>query len=93
MPKPICVKCKRFFKPAWNGVVALEQMPLQQRAEPGTGDEGLWTPMKIWQADLLRCAGCGDEIIVGFGRRPIAEHYEDRFARALDFVTHTVNDC
>ena len=50
-------------------------------------------PYKLWQADLLRCNGCGAEIIVGFGLQPIAERFETEFQQKLAYVTHTVNDC
>jgi hypothetical protein len=94
MPKPVCVKCKRFFKPKKNGVWLMEQMPSHDRAAPGTGEEEAWRPYKVWHADLLVCHGCGTEIIVGFAPQPIAEHFEDNFFRdALATVTHTVNDC
>ena len=93
MPKPICVKCKRFFKPHRNGVFALEQMPTVNSARPGLEDQELWQPYKIWRADLYRCDGCGDEIVVGFGQNRLVEHYEPEFERFLPLVTQTVNDC
>ena len=93
MPKPICVKCKRFYRPEKNGVFALEQMPNAVDARPGLEDEANWLPYKIWRADLYKCHGCGDEIITGYGVHPLSEHYEPKFATALAFVTHTVNDC
>ena len=93
MPKPICVKCRRFFKPARNGVRVLEQMPVEKHAQPGTEDEDRWKPYKLWQADLLRCNGCGTEIIVGFGMEPSAEHYEPEFQQKLAHAAYTVNDC
>jgi hypothetical protein len=93
MPKPICVKCKRFFKPHRNGVFALEQMPAANDVRPGLEDEANRRPYKIWRADLYRCEGCGDEIVVGFGQHPLSEHYQPEFARWTPFVTHTVNDC
>jgi hypothetical protein len=93
VPKPICVKCKRFFKPHRNGVFALEQMPTVSGAQPGLEEEALWQPYKIWRADLYRCGGCSDEIIVGFGAGRLTEHYEPQFEKVLPFVTYTVNDC
>jgi hypothetical protein len=92
MPKPICVKCKRFFRPYRNGVVALEQMPTVSGARPGLEDEALWEPYKIWRGDLYRCEGCLTEIVIGFGPRPV-EHFEPGFDKDLPFVTQTVNDC
>ena len=37
--------------------------------------------------DKLACAGCGTEIIIGFGHRPLAEHYQRR-ARARANATY-----
>jgi hypothetical protein len=93
MPKPVCVKCQRFFRPAKNGVVVNEQMPVATAAEPGTIDPTAWQPYKIWMADLMECQGCGHQIIYGYGAHPVAENHEDRFAEAMTYVTHTVNDC
>jgi hypothetical protein len=91
MPKPICVKCKRFFKPYRNGIRALEQMPLTRDARPGAEDEDQWTPYKIWVGDLLRCDGCGTEIVSGYGGRPLCEHYQADFAVPPGAII--VNDC
>lgn len=33
-------------------------------------------PYKLWDADLLECVECGCEMIAGFGRGPLAEHYQ-----------------
>jgi hypothetical protein len=93
MPKPICVKCKRFYKPKKNGIFALEQMPKANGAKPGLEDEENWEPYKIWRADLYKCEGCNHEIVDGFSWGPLAEHYEDNFKRWAQFVTYTVNDC
>jgi hypothetical protein len=37
-------------------------------------------PYKLWDADLWACAECGVEVITGFGREPLAEHYEREYA-------------
>lgn len=34
---------------------------------------------KLWDADLFECVECGVEIITGFGRAPIAEHYQPTY--------------
>jgi hypothetical protein len=93
MPKPVCVKCQRFFKPKKNGVVLCESMPAATGAEPGTIDPTAWKPYKVWMADLSECEGCGTQIIAGFAFHPAAEQHEDRFAEAMKYITHTVNDC
>lgn len=33
-------------------------------------------PYKLWDADLYACEDCGVEVITGFGRGPIAEHWQ-----------------
>jgi hypothetical protein len=93
MPKPICIPCQRFFKPKRIGAIVLEQMPLHNDAAPGAINGAAWRPHRIWSADVLACRGCGAEILSGFGRAPIAEHYQAEFADMLARVTHTVNDC
>lgn len=92
MLKPVCVKCQTFYHPKKNGVVLLEQMPVATAAEPGTIDPTAWRPYKIWMADLSECRSCGHQIIAGFAAHAIEKHH-DRFAEALQYVTHTVNDC
>jgi hypothetical protein len=93
MPKPACVKCKRFYRPKKNGARALEQMPTVDGAKPGTQDEDLWAPYKIWHADLWQCEGCGHELIVGYGRLPEYEHHHPEMDLALLLPHHKINDC
>jgi hypothetical protein len=96
MPKPICVTCKRFFKPARNGQIVLEQMPAREGVQPGVGDEEGWRPYKLWMADLMRCDGCGTEIVYGFGMNPLSEHYREGFEEWLEVSRDgmvVVNDC
>lgn len=71
MPMIVCVKCRKFFHPKKNGVAVEEGMPVR--------DE--WRPYKLWQADLLTCRSCGDDIIAGFGMRPIAEHFHTNYGQ------------
>jgi hypothetical protein len=98
MPKPVCVSCKRFFKPFKNGIYVLEQMPEGNDMVPGTEMEENWRPYKIWRADLLWCEGCGKKIVSGFGMQHMAEHYESGFDKFLaelrvSGMLYTVNDC
>ena len=37
-------------------------------------------PYKLWDADLFFCENCQHEVITGFGRGPLAEHYEPTYA-------------
>lgn len=87
MPNPICVKCKLFLKPKKSGVTVEEGRPL--------GDGSEWGPYKLWMADLWECRGCGFELVYGFGRRPVAEHYqpEYKFEVEREPPLLRVNDC
>jgi len=73
--KPICVKCRRFFRPFRTGVRFVEGMP------DGAGLTS-WSPYKLWCGDLWRCPDCNAEVIVGVGSRPISEHFMKGFAEA-----------
>lgn len=98
--KIVCIKCKRFFKPLKNGVYTLEQMPMGRdtRPRPGTLDEHLWNPYKLWRADLLQCEGCENKVVSGFACQAMLEHFEPEFNEVLKEVRgspylFTVNDC
>jgi hypothetical protein len=93
MPKPACVKCKRFYRPKKNGVRVNEQAPICNGALPGLTHPALWHPYKIWHADLWQCEGCGHELITGYGRHPEVERHHPEFALALQLVTFEINDC
>lgn len=96
MPKPVCVKCQRFFRMTKAGKPVLEQMPVAGSAAPGTACPTDWRPYKLWQADLWTCQGCGFQLVTGFGKQAVAERYEDGFKDELGKVKAnmvTVNDC
>lgn len=90
---PVCVKCQLFFKPAKNNVVWEEGKPGATGEEPYS--EGGWSSYKLWRGDLLRCEGCGTEIISGHARERFAEHYQDNYSEIRNaFPPHTfVKDC
>lgn len=91
MPKPVCVKCRLFYRPKRNGVAWEEGMP-----GPGPiHNEDGWTSYKLWRADLWECRGCGNEIIVGHADRPFAEHYQEHYAQNREGVKPYVfvKDC
>lgn len=85
MRKPVCVKCRLFYKVEKNGYMWIEGMPT---------DEG-WKPYKIWHSDLWKCRGCGSEIVIGHGLKPWCEHYEEGFKEELEKLGPIiqVNDC
>ena len=71
-------------------------MPKGNNARPGTEEPELWAPYKLWVGDLYECEGCGAKIVSGFGRAPIAEHYQPDFAekvKDLGADQLQVNDC
>lgn len=37
-------------------------------------------PYKLWDADLFECVECGVEVVSGFARAPLAEHYQPTYA-------------
>lgn len=81
MLKPICFKCRRFFRCKKGGVYFTESMPIngEKRPQPGTLEPHKWQPYKLWVGDLWKCYGCGAEIISGVGLQPIALRHHDDF--------------
>jgi hypothetical protein len=95
--KPVCPKCQRFFRPKRNGTPFIEMYPKHGvvRPESGTAAPQDWLPYKLWQGDLWVCHGCGAEIIVGAGIKPMSEHYMPDFEQAVASwgATIKINDC
>lgn len=95
MPKPVCVKCQRFFTCVHTGFYFIEGMP-EPGAEKGTATPELWKPYKIWSSDKWACSGCGAEILSGFGHAPVLVHHEPNFEHVVEQLNATqfqVNDC
>ena len=65
-----CVKCRVFMVPKKTGVFVEEGMPLEDKT---------WGPYKLWMADLAECPSCGFELLVGFGRESLGEHYQANY--------------
>ena len=95
MPKPVCVPCQRFFRPKKNGLAWVEGMPIESGALPGTAEPEKWQPYKLWNSDLMECEGCGAQIIVGHGLKPLSIQHEDEFASRVESwgATLQINDC
>jgi hypothetical protein len=36
-------------------------------------------PYKLWDADLMECPECGVTVIAGFGRQPLAQHWQPSY--------------
>jgi hypothetical protein len=90
MPKPVCIKCQRFFRPHRCGISVLEGKPVMEGIKPGTEDAAFWAPYKVWRADRYKCNGCGTEILVGFGFAPVWQDYHQAEMPESDYK---VNDC
>jgi hypothetical protein len=52
--------------------------------------DGEEKPYKIWMADLLECPGCGNEIVTGFGKQPVSEHYMPELESWMQDVDITI---
>jgi hypothetical protein len=80
--KPICVKCRLFFKPERNGVAFEEGAPKphapMNNGRPTNPDH--WESYKLWMGDLWKCRGCGAEIIVGASRSPVSVRHMPNYA-------------
>jgi hypothetical protein len=63
--------CGRFMQCVRNSVTVEELL------EDGTG-------YKLWDADKFACVECGVEIVAGFGRAPLAEHWQPDYAAQRD---------
>ena len=63
----LCVACERWLHVVKNSVTVEEQLA-----------DG--SPYKLWDADLYECPRCGFQIISGFGRSPLVEHYQPTYA-------------
>jgi hypothetical protein len=91
MPKPVCVRCQRFFRPHRGGAHVLEKKPKGGVQQPqGTEAPKMWEPYKVWMCDTWMCKGCGTVIAVGFGQIPIWEDYKGPLP---DGQYLPVNDC
>lgn len=93
MLKPICVPCRRFFRPKTNGYRFIEGMPIVPYARSGRAEPEKWKPYKIWIGDLWYCQGCGTTIVSGVAAWPLAEHYQEGFADKLTADLIQINDC
>ena len=67
MHRPVCVKDQVEFRCSNNEVDVLDTSGESQRA------------YKLWSADEFTCPVCHTKIVVGFGNRPVVQHFEDGF--------------
>ena len=71
--KPVCVACRVDMYPEKNGVNFIELK----------GERGSQSPYKIWESDQWACPGCGISVLIGFGKKAWAEHYQPEFQKSL----------
>lgn len=64
--RPICVPCRRTYRPEKNGLGFVEMADGRQH--------------KLWMGDLWKCPGCGHALISGVGFKPLGEHFDADFA-------------
>ena len=72
--EPVCARCEIEMRPKENDVRVIDWF-----SEPPK-------PYQIWCADLWICPKCGVELVIGFGNRAFAEHYEEGFEDGLKNV-------
>ena len=51
-------------------------------------------PYRLWHGDKWGCPSCGAEIVIGFGLKPLAEHFQPDFSetvRKYDEVDGVIN--
>jgi hypothetical protein len=57
--------------------------PRRVCSRPGASDGDHEGSYRLWSADLWICPDCGHKIISGFGKGPIAEHYQSNYDDVL----------
>lgn len=62
----VLCRCGRFMRPLKNSVTVEELL------EDGS-------PYKLFDADLWECPSCLNQVITGFGREPLAEHWQPQY--------------
>lgn len=99
MPKPVCVKCRCFYRPEKNGYRLIEGKP-DKRLDGMYPDDfrgnkfpEAWSPYKVWVADLWKCPECFHEIVVGFAEWPLSQDYMENFEGFCKTAAIQVNDC
>lgn len=70
IPRAICVRCRRPYRPEKNGIVA---HVYEKRID------GANTYYYSIEADKWRCPRCGHEVIVGFATNPFNFNYESDY--------------
>lgn len=88
----VCLRCHCFYDTKKVGVYVEELAPVGPSSPDGPRD---WEPYKIYCGDLFECPRCGHQLVSGFGRGPIAEHYQPNYEaiRARLDIIARIDDC
>lgn len=88
----VCVRCRKFYRVKRIGVYIEEMAPLGPKDE--NGERG-WKPYKILVGDLFECETCGHQLVSGFGRGAVTEHYMKDYQRLKEALQplFQVEDC
>ena len=73
-----CAQCLTQFRPRENDVCVHITMSDDR-------------PYQLWQADLWECPDCGCQVLLGFGQKHWAAHFEPTFQKYLAGVDYTIN--
>lgn len=68
IPRAVCLKCKKPFKPEKNGVTMRAHSKL-----------GYYYSIQV---DKWKCPQCGQEILVGFADQPTHFNYQGKMPKA-----------
>lgn len=80
---PICVKCQVAYKPKRDGVF-VEVMG------GGRGTLPLHRfSYQVFHGDLVECPNCGHQIVVGIGKNPVKQQFEDGYRDFLANIGKT----
>ena len=78
--RPICATCRLFYKPRLNGYIFCEMVPETFKGKT------TYKPYRIWSGDLWECTRCKNQLISGFGKEPISEHFDEDFQDRMNDV-------
>ena len=70
----VCVRCALEMRACKTGDVVEEL-------------DSSGAPYKVWSCDRFECPSCLLQVLVNFGRQPIAEHYQPSYEALRERVT------
>ena len=78
MHSPVCAKCRIEMKPVRNSVTFLT------KASYSAGGGVAEYPYAMSMGDIWGCKGCGAQVIIGWGSKPIARRHDKGFADLVE---------